>query len=84
MSKKLRCFLKKFTQLTKILHDRRSRRSRQIPSLVKVTKYMEREGSVEIVDNTLTTKTSSQFILKYDLTIGNDHGGTEKVLFDLH
>ena len=23
---------------------------------VKVTKYMEREGSVEIVDNTLTTK----------------------------
>ena len=35
MSKKLRCFLKKFTQLTKILHDRRSRRSRQIPSLVK-------------------------------------------------
>ena len=31
MSKKLRCFLKKFTQLTKILHDRRSR---QIPSLV--------------------------------------------------
>ena len=33
MSKKLRCFLKKFTQLTKILHDRRSRRSRQIPSL---------------------------------------------------
>ena len=30
MSKKLRCFLKKFTQLTKILHDRRSR---QIPSL---------------------------------------------------
>ena len=31
--KKLRCFLKKFTQLTKILHDRRSRRSRQIPSL---------------------------------------------------
>ena len=33
MSKKLRCCLKKFTQLTKILHDRRSRRSRQIPSL---------------------------------------------------
>ena len=33
MSKKLLCFLKKFTQLTKILHDRRSRRSRQIPSL---------------------------------------------------
>ena len=31
---KLRCFLKKFTQLTKILHDRRSRRSRQIPSLL--------------------------------------------------
>ena len=31
MSKKLRCFLKKITQLTKILHDRRSR---QIPSLV--------------------------------------------------
>ena len=30
---KLRCFLEKFTQLTKILHDRRSRRSRQIPSL---------------------------------------------------
>ena len=27
-------FWKKFTQLTKILHDRRSRRSRQIPSLV--------------------------------------------------
>ena len=42
---------------------------------VKVTKHMEREGSVEIVD-----KTSSQFILKYDPTIG----GTEKVLFDLH
>ena len=34
MSKKLRCFLKKFTQLTKNLHDRRSRRSRQISSLV--------------------------------------------------
>ena len=31
--KKLRCFLEKFTQLTKILHDRRSRRSRQISSL---------------------------------------------------
>ena len=31
--KKLRCFLEKFTQLTKLLHDRRSRRSRQIPSL---------------------------------------------------
>ena len=30
---KLRCFLEKFTQLTKLLHDRRSRRSRQIPSL---------------------------------------------------
>ena len=37
MSKKLRCFLKKFTQLTKILHDRRSRRSRQIPSLSNVS-----------------------------------------------
>ena len=36
MSKKLRCFLKKFTQLTKILHDRRSRRSRQIPSLILI------------------------------------------------
>ena len=34
MSKKLRCFLKKITQLTKILHDRRSRRSRQISSLL--------------------------------------------------
>ena len=34
MSKKPRCFLKKFTQLTKILHDCRSRRSRQIPSLL--------------------------------------------------
>ena len=33
MCKKLRCFLKKITQLTKILHDRRSWRSRQIPSL---------------------------------------------------
>ena len=32
--KKLRCFLEKFTQLTKILHDRRSRRSRQISSLL--------------------------------------------------
>ena len=31
--KKLRCFLEKITQLTKILHDRRSRRSRQISSL---------------------------------------------------
>ena len=31
--KKLRCFLEKFTQLTKILHDRRSRRSQQISSL---------------------------------------------------
>ena len=31
--KKLRCFLEKFTQLTKILHDRRSRQSRQISSL---------------------------------------------------
>ena len=31
MCKKLRCFLEKFTQLTKILHDRQSR---QIPSLV--------------------------------------------------
>ena len=31
--KKLRCFLEKFTQLTKILHDRWSRRSRQISSL---------------------------------------------------
>ena len=40
MSKKLRCFLKKFTQLTKILHDRRSRRSRQIPSLHYVTHNM--------------------------------------------
>ena len=29
-------------------------------------------------------KTSSKFILKYDLTIGNDHDGAEKVLFDLH
>ena len=28
-------------------------------------------------------KTSSKFILKYDLTIGNDHGKTEKVSFDL-
>ena len=28
------CFLEKITQLTKILHDRRSRRSRQIPSLI--------------------------------------------------
>ena len=28
-------FLVKFTQLTQILHDRRSRRSRQIPSLFK-------------------------------------------------
>ena len=34
MCKKQRCFLKKFTQLTKILHDCRSRRSRQIPSLL--------------------------------------------------
>ena len=33
MYKTLRCFLEKFTQLTKILHDRRSRRSRQISSL---------------------------------------------------
>ena len=31
--KKLGCFLEKFTQLTKILHDRRSRQSRQISSL---------------------------------------------------
>ena len=41
MSKKLRCFLKKFTQLTKILHDRRSRRSRQIPSLT-----LDSEGDI--------------------------------------
>ena len=41
MSKKLRCFLKKFTQLTKILHDRRSRRSRQIPSLDAYSKLVE-------------------------------------------
>ena len=30
---KMRCFLEEFTQLIKLLHDRRSRRSRQIPSL---------------------------------------------------
>ena len=35
MSKKLRCFLKKLHRWQKILHDRRSRRSRQIPSLVR-------------------------------------------------
>ena len=32
--KEPRCFLEKFTQLGKFLHDRRSRRSRQISSLV--------------------------------------------------
>ena len=39
MCKKLRCFLEKFTQLTKILHDRRSRRSRQISSLTHICIY---------------------------------------------
>ena len=34
--KELRCFLEKFTQLGKILHDRRSRRSRQISSLTQI------------------------------------------------
>ena len=38
--KKLRCFLEKFTQLTKLLHDRRSRRSRQIPSLLSKCKLV--------------------------------------------
>ena len=33
--KEPRCFLEKFTQLGKILHDRRSRRSRQISSLTR-------------------------------------------------
>ena len=40
MCKKVRCYLEKFTQLTKILHDRRSRRSRQIPSLLVLTIYL--------------------------------------------
>ena len=38
--------------------ERSKRAQRWIMSYreVKVTKYMEREGSVEIVDNTLSTK----------------------------
>ena len=43
-----------------VLHfsERRKRAQRWIMTFreVKVTKYMEREGSVEIVDNTLSTK----------------------------
>ena len=35
----MRCFLGKFTQLTKILHDRRSRRSWQISTLYRHTCY---------------------------------------------
>ena len=42
--KKLRCTLEKFTQLTKILHDRRSRRSRQISSLFGALKNTIRYG----------------------------------------
>ena len=38
--KKLRCFLEKFTQQPKILHNRRSRRSRQISSLYTRSKHL--------------------------------------------
>ena len=46
--KKLRCFLEKFTQLTKLLHDRRSR---QIPSLTRISLVSEpvgdKQGDIE-------------------------------------
>ena len=48
--KKLRCFLEKFTQLTKILHDCRSRRSRQISSLKGYSDYFLAQGGADIWD----------------------------------
>ena len=42
--KEPRCFLEKFTQLGKILHDRRSRRSRQISSLISILQVWVSKG----------------------------------------
>ena len=79
MSKKLRCFLKKFTQLTKILHDRRSRRSRQISSLEKGPLIFQlgsnfQHGSLKSLNN------QYYYQLGAGVWVGFHHGALQSVM----
>ena len=76
----MRCFLEKLSQLTKILHDRQSRRGRQISSLISPITNMETftltcHGVIVAGlrgPKTIFSAASFVFLLKLDISVQKD------------